>query len=62
MTYIKIYKTNIEFAMDMENPSYPDILRRAKQLNIRLPDQPIFTVTTPPNPDFWEQYKGDDDD
>jgi len=61
MTYIKIYKTNIEFAMDMENPSYPDILRRAKQLNIRLPDQPIFTVINPPNPDFWEQYKKEQD-
>ncbi len=60
MTYIKIYKTNIEFAMDMENPSYPDILRRAKQLNIKLPDQPIFTVITPSNPDFWEQYKGEE--
>lgn len=60
MTYIKIYKTNIEFAME-GYPTYPDILRRAKQLNIKLPDQPIFTVINPPNPDFWEQYKGEEE-
>ena len=55
MTYIKIFRTNIEFAME-GNPTYPDILRQARQLKVRLPDQPIFQMTTTPNPDYWEQF------
>ncbi len=60
MTYIKIYKTNIEFAME-GYPTYPDILREARKLKVRLPDQPIFQMTTTPNPDYWEQFKKEQD-
>jgi len=61
MTYIRIFRTNIEFAME-GNPTYPDILRQARQLKVRLPDQPIFQTTTTPNPDYWEQFKGEDNE
>jgi len=43
------------------NPTYPDILRQARQLQVRLPDQPIFQMTTTPNPDYWEQFKKEQD-
>ena len=44
------------------NPTYPDILRQARQLKVRLPDQPIFQMTTTPNPDYWDQFNGEDNE
>ena len=60
-THIKVYGTDIEFTIQ-GNPTYPDILRQARQLKVRLPDQPIFQMTTTPNPDYWDQFKGEDND
>jgi len=57
-TYIKVYGTDIEFTIQ-GNPTYPDILSFARQNKIRLPDQPIFSTTRPPNPDYWDQFTGD---
>ncbi len=57
-THIKVYGTDIEFTIQ-GNPTYPDILKQARQLKVRLPDQPIFSTTRPPNPDFWDQFTGD---
>jgi len=50
-THIKVYGTDIEFTIQ-GNPTYPDILSFARQNKIRLPDQPIFSTTRPPNPDI----------
>jgi len=57
-TYIKVYGTDIEFTIQGD-PTYPDILSFARQNKIQLPDQPIFSTTRTPNPDFWDQYTGD---
>jgi len=61
MTYVRIFRTNIEFAIE-GNPTYPDILSKARQLKVRLPDQPIFQMTTTPNPEYWDKYTGDKND
>jgi len=60
MTYVRIFRTNIEFAIE-GNPTYPDILSKARQLRVRLPDQPIFQTTTSSNPDYWEQFNKEQD-
>jgi len=59
-THIKVYGTDIEFTIQ-GNPTYPDILSFARQLKVRLPDQPIFQMTTTPNPDYWEQFNKEQD-
>jgi len=59
-THIKVYGTDIEFTIQ-GNPTYPDILSFARQNKIRLPDQPIFSTTRPPNPTFWDQFTGDNE-
>ncbi len=59
-THIKVYGTDIEFTIQ-GNPTYPDILKQARQLKVRLPDQPIFSTTTSSNPDYWDQFKKEQD-
>ena len=59
--YIKVCGTDTVFTME-GNPTYPDILSFARQNKIQLPDQPIFSTTRPPNPDYWDQYTGDKND
>ena len=57
-THIKVYGTNIEFTMQ-GNPTYPEIIRYAIQNDIPIKPQPIFSITRPPYPTFWDQFTGD---
>jgi len=59
-THIKVYGTDIEFTMQ-GNPTYPEIIRYAIQNDIPIKPQPIFSITRPPNPTFWDQFTGDNE-
>ena len=60
-THIKVYGTDIEFTMQ-GNPTYREIIRYAIQNDIPIKPQPIFSITRPPDPTFWDQFKNNKSD
>jgi hypothetical protein len=59
-THIKVYGTDIEFTMQGD-PTYAEIIRYAIQNDIPIKPQPIFSITRPPDPTFWDQFTGDNE-
>jgi hypothetical protein len=57
-THIKVYGTDIEFTMQGD-PTYREIIRYAIQNDIPIKPQPIFSITRPPDPTYWDQFTGD---
>ena len=59
-THIKVYGTDIEFTMQGD-PTYREIVRYAIQNDIPIKPQPIFSITRPPDPTFWDKFTGDNE-